>query len=134
MHRDHAVPLFRRDLFHGLHRPIVAGIVDQNIDRAETILRGRDDARAIGFAGDIACDPGAFASRLLDLARDIAEFRFGARRNQHGSAFGGETPGDGSADSAAAAGYDSNFALEKHEILAVLRVTSKEHSIAARPS
>ena len=69
----------------------------------------------MSFVGDIARDPGAFASSLLRSRRGVlAELRAwcGRQRTAAPSAAKRRAMARPSAG-AAAAGYDSNFALEK---------------------
>src|SRR5260370_21352000 len=129
MHRDHAIPLFRHNLLDGLHWSVITGIIDENIDGSQPFLGDRDDVDAIRFARNIRCDEGCSPASLFDFSDYAAELRFATRGDQHGSAFRGESLGDGAPDSAPAAGDHGNFALQKHAISHCF--ASNENSIAA---
>ncbi len=113
--RDDLVPLLDRE-FLDRRDELDAGIVDEDVDRAELALGIRDhlgDLVALGHVGGrierLDAELGLDAGPLLFDRGGIAETVDHQRR-----AFARESPRDRQADTAGRTRYDSNLALQRH--------------------
>ena len=89
-----------------------AGIVDQNIERAEFAAHRRDQPfRRAGLA-EIERGDGRAMSRLTNRRRDLVERRRVAAGQHHVAAFGRERERDAAADAAARSGHQRDLAFQ----------------------
>ncbi|MOA20137.1 hypothetical protein D3C78_1405620 [compost metagenome] len=92
--------------------PGVAGVVDDDVDAAEAFHRGLDEAVGEVRSGDAAHAGDGFAAGGADF-RDHFLGGSGVQVVDHDfRAIGGQLQGDLTADAAAGAGYQGDFAFE----------------------
>jgi hypothetical protein len=118
---EHGLELLVR---HLLDRrvPGVAGIVDDDVEPAERIGGGLDEAIGKARFGDAAVDRDGFAARRLDLVSHGVARRGIEVVDDDARPFAGEFQGDGPSDAAARSGDQGDLSLELGhlEILLVL--------------
>ena len=97
MHVEHGLKLF---VGHLLDRrvPGVAGVVDDDIESAERLHRGGDEAIGKASLGDAAVDRDGFAAGGLDFGGDRIAWRRVEIVDHDLGAFAGEFQRDGAAD------------------------------------
>ena len=113
---DDQVPFLDRELVD--RRDMLgAGIVDQDVDRAE-LFGGAADHRLdrLGPGQVGVAIAGADASGLDLRAHGLDLRRVAEAVEHHVRAFGRERAGDGEADAGGGAGDERGLALEKHEL------------------
>ncbi len=115
VHLHHLVELALVDLQHGLLGDVGSSVVDQDIDPAEFLVGGFDQALNLVRASDVA-------RQRIDRAGARADFRgyflshlverfLLAPANHHGSGFPRERLRNRTADSAAGAGHHGDLVL-----------------------
>ena len=92
-----------------------AGVVDQDIDGAESLARGFHEPGAIGGAGQVACDGDGTAAGLFDQLHDL----FGlvaalAVVDPYGNPITSEAKSDGAANATGGAGNQSDSSGRHH--------------------
>ena len=109
---EHLVEVFFGDGLDG--RELVdAGVVDEDVEAAEVLDGGVDDALGLGGLGDVAADGDGLAAGGGDGGDDgVGAGLAGGVVDDDGGAFGGERFGDGGADALGCAGDDCDFACE----------------------
>ena len=107
-----AMELFLRHRFEWLEF-VDAGVVHQDVDLPECLLRGGEQPLDVRLLRDISLHRDCLAAALRDLVDDAigVAFRAGVV-NDHRRAFRGQLSGDIGADSFRAAGNDGDFARE----------------------
>ena len=103
--------------------PGVAGIVDDDVEPAESIGGGLDEAIGKARFGDAAVDRDGFAAGRLDLVSHGVARRGIEVVDDDARAFAGEFQGDGPSDAAARSRDQGDLSLELGhlDILLVLR-------------
>ena len=106
------VELLLGDLFKW--RPVVnSGVVDQDIDLAEGLLRCGKKSFDFRLLGDVRPHGNRFAAALCDFVNDaIGAFFRGSVIDDHGCAFSRELFCDVGADSFRRTGYDCDFSCK----------------------
>jgi hypothetical protein len=100
--------------FGRLHRTVNAGIVDENVNGAESGARSIDYRPAVCRPADVRGNEPGLASGSLNLPRHRFHLNTGSRSDEYPRAFGGEAQRDGTPDSAASTGHNGQSILQKH--------------------
>ena len=110
------VPLLDGELLHGRH-VLDAGVVHQDVDRAEVALRLGDHLRDLIVAEHVCRVEGDAGGMLFDLGDSLLVVLLGAEPvENHVGAVLGERMGDAQTDARGRPGDDSGLTFETHDI------------------
>jgi len=104
MYGDNLLEFLQRIFFDGGDRAIVAGVVDEDVDRSKFFAGSLKNAFAIGFLGKVCGRESCIAARRVDFSGRGRELGFGAGGEKCGCALSGEEVGDSAAYATTRAG------------------------------
>src|SRR5713226_5347028 len=119
---DGEVPVFEAHLWNERGRAGDSGVVNQDVDLTEFFHGSRNHPLDTRFISHIREHSERSTSRFANLGLDARDLLSGWTRYHDGSAFLSEPQGDSASYSAAAAGYDCDFALKLHPYLLTSRL------------
>ena len=108
---------------HALERRelVDAGVVDEDVEPAERLLRLGEQALDVGLLRHVGLDGDGLAALAGDLGDDaVGPFLAGGVVDDDGRPLGRQVPGDGGADALGRAGDDGDLARESSETCALL--------------
>src|SRR5689334_412226 len=98
--------MLRRDIFER-EEFVDAGIVDEDVEPAEGLLRFCEEPANVCFVREVRLNGDCLAAIAIDLADDAIRALFaGAIVDDHRSSLGGQMQRDGSPDSLGSPGHD----------------------------
>ena len=118
---EHALGVYVEDvvpkLFGGVldaHLPVDAGVVDQDVQLAESLDGGADGGVPVVLAGDVQADEDALSAGLVDFGLQLPALVFKDVSDDDLAAFAGEKAGFGGALPAGTAADQGDLVFQTH--------------------